>query len=118
MIGALLIAAFALAGNYSGPGIVDSGASCGVTTVPVLELGSVVCEAPSQILASPTLYQPQVVTATAVSLARGRARTTMAFRTAAVSVVATVAASAAGIGRRPWPLHLFHLGGVTTRTCT
>jgi len=33
MIGALLIAAFALAGNYSGPGIVDSGASCGVTTV-------------------------------------------------------------------------------------
>ena len=59
MIGALLIAAIALTGNYGGP-LGTGGASCGATTVPVLELGSVVCEAPSQILASPTLFEPQV----------------------------------------------------------
>src|SRR5882757_587058 len=60
MIAALALAALALTGNYSLPLGGEGGASCGVTTVPVLELGSVVCEAPSQILASPTLYQPQV----------------------------------------------------------
>lgn len=60
MIAALALAALALTGNYSLPLGGDGGASCGATTVPVLELGSVVCEAPSQILASPTLYQPQV----------------------------------------------------------
>jgi hypothetical protein len=60
MIGALLIAAIALTGNYGGPIVAGGGASCGATTVPVLELGSVVCEAPSQILAQPTLFEPQV----------------------------------------------------------
>jgi hypothetical protein len=59
MIGALLIAAIALTGNYGGP-VASGGASCGATTVPVLELGSVVCEAPSQILSQPTLFEPQV----------------------------------------------------------
>lgn len=61
MIGAILIAAIALTGNYGGPIVgAGGGASCGATTVPVLELGSVVCEAPSQILAQPTLFEPQV----------------------------------------------------------
>lgn len=59
MIGAIVIAAIALAGNYGGP-IAPAGVSCGATTVPVLELGSVVCEAPSQILAQPTVFEPQV----------------------------------------------------------
>lgn len=59
MIGVILAAAIALTGNYGG-NIGGGGASCGATTVPVLELGSVVCEAPSQILASPTLFEPQV----------------------------------------------------------
>lgn len=60
MIGLIAAAAIALlpTGNYSINA--DGGASCGATTVPVLELGQVVCEAPSQILASPTLYSPQV----------------------------------------------------------
>jgi len=60
MIGIIAAAAIALAGNYGGAGVVGGGASCGATTVPVLELGSVVCEAPSQILAQPTLFAPQV----------------------------------------------------------
>lgn len=59
MIGVILAAAIALTGNYGG-NIGGGGASCGATTVPVLELGSVVCEAPSQILAQPTLFAPQV----------------------------------------------------------
>ena len=59
MIGAILITAAMLTGEYSLGGS-GGGASCGVTTVPVVELGSVVCEAPSQILASPTLFEPQV----------------------------------------------------------
>ena len=60
MIGALLITAAMLTGDYSLGGVASAGATCGVTTVPVLELGSVVCEAPSQILAQPTLFEPQV----------------------------------------------------------
>lgn len=61
MIGILAAAAIALlpAGNYVAP-ISGGGASCGATTVPVLELGSVVCEAPSQILAQPATFAPVV----------------------------------------------------------
>jgi hypothetical protein len=59
MIDALIALVIHSAGDYHGIAPVDT-VVCGSTTVPVVEdlSGAVVCEAPQQILASPTLFAP------------------------------------------------------------
>lgn len=118
MIGIIAAAAIALAGNYGGAGVVGGGASCGATTVPVLELGSVVCEAPSQILASPTLFEPQVGYAYGGNLSPWAA----GFGTAYPFYGGHFGGPFGGHWGGHWGGHghctTSTTGGVTTRTCT